>query len=78
MTTDTNDLDFYVSAISAGDSQAFARWMAAAELTIRESLRSFAAFVDTQQRDAGQSPTGQAFAASLGPVLIDPVAPEQF
>jgi RNA polymerase sigma-70 factor (ECF subfamily) len=42
------DLDVYLAAIAAGDSEAFARWLAGAEATIRSSLRSFAVFVDTE------------------------------
>lgn len=42
------DLDAHLSAIAAGDTEAFARWLAAAERPIRDSLRSFAAVADTE------------------------------
>jgi RNA polymerase sigma factor (sigma-70 family) len=42
------DLDIHLDAIASGDAQAFARWLAGAELRVRESLRSFAAQVDTE------------------------------
>jgi len=42
------DLDQHLPAISAGDSAAFARWLAGAEGRLRDSLRSFAARVDTE------------------------------
>jgi RNA polymerase sigma-70 factor (ECF subfamily) len=42
------ELDAYVSAISAGDPDAFASWVAGAEPRIRGSLASFAARVDTE------------------------------
>jgi RNA polymerase sigma factor (sigma-70 family) len=37
-----------LSAISAGDADAFARWLAGAEGRLRDSLRSFAARVDVE------------------------------
>jgi RNA polymerase sigma-70 factor (ECF subfamily) len=43
-----SDLDAYLSAIAAGDADAFERWLAGAEPRIRLSLRSFAAYVDTE------------------------------
>ena len=42
------DLDVHVSAIVAGDSVAFGRWIAGAERPLRESLRSFATRVDVE------------------------------
>jgi RNA polymerase sigma-70 factor (ECF subfamily) len=42
------DLDVHLQAIAAGDTAAFARWMAAAERPLRLGLRSFAAMVDTE------------------------------
>jgi RNA polymerase sigma factor (sigma-70 family) len=42
------DLDIHLDAIARGDAQAFARWLAGAELRVRESLRSFAAQVDVE------------------------------
>ena len=42
------DLDTHLSAIAAGDAQAFAVWLAGAEPSIRRSLASFAAVVDTE------------------------------
>jgi RNA polymerase sigma-70 factor (ECF subfamily) len=42
------DLDAHLPAIGAGDSAAFARWVAGAEMPLRESLRSFAASCDTE------------------------------
>ena len=42
------DLDVHLDAIARGDAQAFARWLAGAELRVRESLRSFAAQVDVE------------------------------
>lgn len=44
----TVDLDVHLSAIAAGDAQAFAAWLAGAEPSLRRSLRSFAAVVDTE------------------------------
>jgi DNA-directed RNA polymerase specialized sigma24 family protein len=43
-----NDLDQHLAAIQGGDPDAFERWVAAAEATVRLSLRSFAAVVDTE------------------------------
>jgi RNA polymerase sigma-70 factor (ECF subfamily) len=42
------DLDSELSAIVAGDSRAFARWVAGAELPLRAELRRFAAVVDVE------------------------------
>ena len=42
------DLDVHLDAIARGDAQAFASWLAVAELRVRESLRSFAAQVDVE------------------------------
>ena len=42
------DLDIHLPAIGAGDSAAFGRWVAGAELPLRQSLRSFAAACDTE------------------------------
>jgi RNA polymerase sigma-70 factor (ECF subfamily) len=42
------DLDQHLSAIQAGDADAFGRWVAAAESTVRLSLSSFATQVDTE------------------------------
>jgi RNA polymerase sigma-70 factor (ECF subfamily) len=42
------DLDEHLAGIVERDEQAFARWIALAEPTIRASLRSFAAQVDTE------------------------------
>jgi RNA polymerase sigma-70 factor (ECF subfamily) len=42
------DLDAELSAIIAGDADAFGRWLAGAERTVRESLRSFAAVLDVE------------------------------
>ena len=36
------DLDVHLALIVAGDTRAFARWMAGAETNVRDSLRSFA------------------------------------
>src|SRR6266540_1570421 len=41
-------LDDLLPAIGAGDATAFARWLAGAEGRLRDSLRSFAARVDTE------------------------------
>jgi RNA polymerase sigma-70 factor (ECF subfamily) len=46
--TSRPDLDAHLAAIQAGDPTAFARWIAGAEPTLRETLRSFAAVVDTE------------------------------
>lgn len=42
------DLDVFLPTILEGDTRAFGRWMAGAEGTMRESLRSFAAVVDVE------------------------------
>ena len=42
------DLDQHLPAILLRDSRAFARWMAGAEGTMRDSLRSFATVVDVE------------------------------
>jgi len=42
------DLDVHLSAITAGDAHAFGRWMSGAEHPLRQSLRGFAAVVDTE------------------------------
>jgi DNA-directed RNA polymerase specialized sigma24 family protein len=42
------DLDVFLPAIASGDKAAFARFIAGGELRLRESLRSFAALVDTE------------------------------
>src|SRR5688500_2719323 len=42
------DLDVHLALIVAGDTRAFARWMAGAETNVRDSLRSFAAVVDVE------------------------------
>ena len=42
------DADAELSAIIAGDADAFGRWLAAAERPVRESLRSFAAVLDVE------------------------------
>ena len=42
------DLDVHLALIVAGDTRAFARWLAGAEGVVRESLRSFARVVDTE------------------------------
>ncbi len=42
------DLDVHLSAVASGDAVAFGRWLAGAEPCLRESLRSFAARVDTE------------------------------
>jgi DNA-directed RNA polymerase specialized sigma24 family protein len=42
------DLDSLVPLIGAGSMEAFGRWMAGAEGRVTESLRSFAARVDTE------------------------------
>ncbi|NVB83791.1 MAG: hypothetical protein HOV81_35780 [Kofleriaceae bacterium] len=42
------DLDVYVPAIAHGDTRSFGVWMAHAEPSVRESLRSFAAVVDVE------------------------------
>jgi len=42
------DLDLHLAAIVAGDADAFGRWLAPAEATVRASLRSFAAVLDVE------------------------------
>ncbi|MHB8879084.1 MAG: RNA polymerase sigma factor [Myxococcaceae bacterium] len=42
------DLDHELDAIVAGDSDAFGRWVAGAEVELRASLRPFAVLVDTE------------------------------
>ena len=42
------DLDVHLSAIAAGDTQAFGQWLAGAEGVLRGRLRSFAGAVDTE------------------------------
>lgn len=42
------DLDVELGAIVAGDSRAFARWVAGAEVPLRAELRRFAAVVDVE------------------------------
>lgn len=42
------NLDVHLFAIVAGDSAAFARWLAGAEPSVRDSLRSFAKVVDVE------------------------------
>lgn len=42
------DLDVLLPFIQAGDADAFAQWLAGAETSIRDSLRSFAAVVDVE------------------------------
>lgn len=42
------DLDVHLSAIQAGDAEAFAAWLAGAEVPLRRSLRGFARVVDTE------------------------------
>lgn len=42
------DLDAHFAGIAAGDATAFARWLAGAEPCLRQSLRPFAARVDTE------------------------------
>jgi RNA polymerase sigma-70 factor (ECF subfamily) len=43
-----NDLDTHLDAIAAGDTGAFAAWVAGAEHSIRASLRGFARSVDVE------------------------------
>lgn len=43
-----HDIDSYTEAIIAGDTTAFGHFMAMAEGTVRDSLRSFAGRVDTE------------------------------
>jgi len=42
------DLDVELDAIIAGDADAFGRWLAVAEIPLRDSLRSFAAVIDVE------------------------------
>jgi RNA polymerase sigma-70 factor (ECF subfamily) len=42
------DLDVHLAAITTGDARAFARWLAGAEASVRDSLRSFATAVDVE------------------------------
>jgi RNA polymerase sigma-70 factor (ECF subfamily) len=42
------DLDVHLAAIVGGDPGAFARWLAAAEPRVRDTLRTFAAAVDVE------------------------------
>ncbi len=42
------DLDVHLDAIARGDARAFARWLAGAELRVRDSLRSFTTQVDVE------------------------------
>jgi DNA-directed RNA polymerase specialized sigma24 family protein len=42
------DLDVHLAEIAAGDAQAFAAWLVGAEPSMRRSLASFAARVDTE------------------------------
>lgn len=42
------DLDVYLPSITAGDADAFARWLACAEAGLRRGLRRFAAVADTE------------------------------
>jgi DNA-directed RNA polymerase specialized sigma24 family protein len=44
----TQDLDIHLAAIVGGDRRAFALWLAGAEPSVRDSLRSFAAVVDVE------------------------------
>jgi DNA-directed RNA polymerase specialized sigma24 family protein len=44
----TPNLDLELSAIVAGDTRAFARWVAGAELPLRAELRRFATVVDVE------------------------------
>ena len=44
----TLDLDVHLLEIATGDVEAFARWMASAESTVRLSLRSFAGVIDVE------------------------------
>ncbi|HTL31534.1 MAG TPA: RNA polymerase sigma factor [Kofleriaceae bacterium] len=43
-----DDLDVHLAAIVAGDRRSFAVWLAGAESSVRDSLRSFAAVVDVE------------------------------
>lgn len=42
------DLDSYLGAIALSDVNAFGAWVARAERPLRDSLRSFAAHLDTE------------------------------
>lgn len=42
------DLDEHLAAIQVGDAEAFTRWLAGAEMSLRSSLRRFAWSVDTE------------------------------
>jgi DNA-directed RNA polymerase specialized sigma24 family protein len=42
------DLDEHLPAIASGDADAFERWVAGAEATVRLTLRTFAGAVDTE------------------------------
>ncbi|MBA3540039.1 MAG: RNA polymerase sigma factor [Deltaproteobacteria bacterium] len=42
------DLDIYLTAIMAGDATAFGAWLAGAEATVRDTLRSFATVIDVE------------------------------
>jgi DNA-directed RNA polymerase specialized sigma24 family protein len=42
------DLDEHLPLIRSGDTGAFARWLAGAEPTMRDSVRSFAAVIDVE------------------------------
>src|SRR5687767_6537113 len=42
------DLDLELAAIASGDADAYARWLSHAERPLRESLRSFARYIDTE------------------------------
>jgi RNA polymerase sigma-70 factor (ECF subfamily) len=42
------DHDVHLAAIQSGDADAFGRWVAGTEATLRSSLGSFAALVDTE------------------------------
>jgi len=44
----SEDYDVHLSAIAAGDPDAFGRWVASCELRVRASLTSFASQVDTE------------------------------
>jgi DNA-directed RNA polymerase specialized sigma24 family protein len=43
-----HDLDEHLAALASGDTDAFERWVAGAEPTVRLTLRGFAATVDTE------------------------------
>jgi RNA polymerase sigma-70 factor (ECF subfamily) len=42
------DLDVHLSEITTGDARAFARWLAGAERSMRDSLASFAKVIDVE------------------------------